>query len=847
MAALSSTQSGNFNSASTWGGTAPSDGDTFTINFGHKVTVNSDIRTTNGYGDISVYGNLHFATNAKFRLNGRLTVWGNNSGNTYTNKKQFTEGDATTGSLFSCTGNNIVLEVRGTNADQHGVWVETQRFASLKIDGDDKKTTTLLSSDHAPGAVYLSVNNATGFATGDWLAVFKDGNEDIRVNSDEGLWVHDVDTVNNRLYVRQFVSPTAVIESVSGQTIKVDNAKVFRKGYKIICGFGSTRKTALISSIDYTNNRLTTNETFVSGNVGQTVYQTGTEKYHSSSDTAQKNATTVTTAITSANSTNQVTVGSANDISVGDDIIIDVNNDTDTNWNYDTQYTVTAKSGNTLTLNSNIRYTHKVGSVVQILTRHITFKGIDTSSDTRPFLLVERWTDANNARTRQILVKNVRFTQWGNNTNSTYYRGVFLVGRHSNWADNTDDGRYDFSSRLQGSVLDNCNTANQPYTGFTWRDTENFIVRNNTAYHCGDHMFWGYSSNYSQKMHNNFATRGEYTTCLLDSLYNDRTEVSYNYFTRSDDYGMLMHHAREAVPMRHNILLNHEQRAWYCFYFTGGTVLERMYMDGFRSQPYIGEGNGTVQFLDSYMDNRWYKSMENGTAGIVDADEYLGYGSVSGRARYFSSTGLVQNWVSYEHNFRYDAKLESFGGGFIRTTSSSKNMEVYTVQGSDYMPYAKQVYIPASATVRISCKMKLSSTGSYTRPYLFAKPVSGKSFDMGRYRTAYTSQDTVLNSSNSLIDDTTYHGFREWIQYSSSAIGSFEEKQLTIQPRVKGYMLLVGIRTDSSQEQEIHEMEDINIFIDESTPIQSSISKGKAVGKRNSFNSGKKRIGGTRL
>jgi len=38
MAALSSTQSGNFNSASTWGGTAPSDGDTFTINRGHKVT-----------------------------------------------------------------------------------------------------------------------------------------------------------------------------------------------------------------------------------------------------------------------------------------------------------------------------------------------------------------------------------------------------------------------------------------------------------------------------------------------------------------------------------------------------------------------------------------------------------------------------------------------------------------------------------------------------------------------------------------------------------------------------------------------------------------------------------------
>ena len=55
MAALSSTQSGNFSSASTWGGTAPSDGDTFTINRG-EVIVNSDLRPTNGYGDIVVQG-----------------------------------------------------------------------------------------------------------------------------------------------------------------------------------------------------------------------------------------------------------------------------------------------------------------------------------------------------------------------------------------------------------------------------------------------------------------------------------------------------------------------------------------------------------------------------------------------------------------------------------------------------------------------------------------------------------------------------------------------------------------------------------------------------------------------
>ena len=48
MAALSSTQSGNWSSSATWGGVTPADGDTFTINRGHEVTVNSDIRTTDG-------------------------------------------------------------------------------------------------------------------------------------------------------------------------------------------------------------------------------------------------------------------------------------------------------------------------------------------------------------------------------------------------------------------------------------------------------------------------------------------------------------------------------------------------------------------------------------------------------------------------------------------------------------------------------------------------------------------------------------------------------------------------------------------------------------------------------
>jgi len=50
MAALTSTQSGNWNASATWGGSAPADGDTFTIAQGHKVTVSSDFRAGTGKG-----------------------------------------------------------------------------------------------------------------------------------------------------------------------------------------------------------------------------------------------------------------------------------------------------------------------------------------------------------------------------------------------------------------------------------------------------------------------------------------------------------------------------------------------------------------------------------------------------------------------------------------------------------------------------------------------------------------------------------------------------------------------------------------------------------------------------
>ena len=845
MAALSSTQSGNWNSSSTWGGSTPADGDTFTINRGHKVTVNSDVTETNGFGDIAVYGNLHFTTNAQFRLNGRITVYGAHSGTDYNSNKWFTESDNTTGGLLSTSGNNITIEVRGSNADQHGIWVETERFASMKLDGDDIKTTTALSSSISVKDSFLSVDSSSGFAEGDWVAVYRDGDQDDRVMGDEGFWVHDVDSNNNRIYVRQFVSPTATITSVGGSTITVDNAKVFRVGYKLIFGTGSNRNVLSVTDIDYVKNRITFDASVSGTVVGETVYQTGAETEHKTDDAVQKIATTLTTAITTVDSTNQIVVGSADDISVGDEILIDVNNDVDFSWDYDFQYTVTAKSGNTLTLDDQVRHIHKAGSLVNIMSRNVTIKGVDNSSNTRPFLYVEYWTDYNNAHTRHIRIKNIRFTQWGNNTYSTYYRGVMIAGYNSEYRDNGgSDGRFQFQSKIQGSIIDNCNQAGQSYTGFTLRHPYGFVFRNNMAYHAGAHPFWQWSSQHNVKWYNNYGTRGPYCIHYVDSCYEPYADTAYNYYTRSDDYGILIHNLRENQPYRHIILLNHEQRPYYSYYTVANASHYRFYIDGYRVFPHHGANNGPINWIDCYFGNRWFRDIKTGENGILgNTTSYLAGSGPPSQAHFLRHTGGNSNGIMYEYNHEYDAKAEFFSAGLKIYDFDQRAYKLVNMSSTEYPMFISSVFVPSGTTVRLRAFFKGENNNSYSFPKLFAKQqIAGH--NVGKYITDYTDQTSALTTSDTRVQNSRQIGFLEQIQFTTSCKGAWEEKQLTIQSRDASYILLYGIQTHGNNGQEIGYMRDIQVYLDKSPKMIQDNTVGNRPSIRSTFNDFRKRISG---
>jgi len=801
MASLTSTQSGNFNSSSTWGGSTPADGDTFTITAGHLVTVNSDLRPTNGYGDITCHGKLYITNNGQFRLNGRITVRASSK------TSFFTEGVSTSGGAFVMDSGSR-LEIRGDNSAQHGIWNETERYTTLECVGSEKNLNTTLSSEHTYNSSYFTVASATNFSAGDWITVFN-RDSDYIVCPDEGFWVHDVDTSNNRIYFRQFVSPTATISSYFYSDIYVDNARKFKVGYKIVFGTGSNRNVHTITAIDKGANKITC-DGIVSGNVtDEIVYQTGNEKIQESGNLVKRMATTLTSASTSGGDI--ITVGNASDINVGDEIIIDVNNDSLNSWDYNAKYTVQSKEGNELTLTSSLSYDHKAGSIVTIVTRDCEIHAVDTSSNTRPFIYVEYWTSSN-GYDRRVRFQNVHFKGLGRNTSSTYYGGVMIAGFTGIYR--AGDSRHQYQSRIDSCVYDSPNNRSS-YSGLDCRQSYYFRFRNNVSYNC-DRGIWAWSTNYDMKITNNYATRTQYGGFVLDSNYNPYAEMSYNYATRSDDYGFMISHVRELNTIRHIILLNNEQRPWYTFYAQAqGAIFERIYADGYRRPPHLTVSGGPLIFIESQIQpNRWDGSAEDGS-GQVYSNYIIGY-STDARAEYqrqggSSGVGLYIDWGFEE------GKIANQGMGGIRVWNETEKYWDVQVAGDDNnYGWFESLFVPANTRAFVSCDVQCVSGFTGTRPYLFAKSHRGGQ-KMGRYEPDYPGYTSIKTSTQTSTLRGAKLGFREIAQYSTASLGAFETKTLTVEGQPMGYYLITGVYNSSTNiREEGYKMRDIKIYLEQS-------------------------------
>ena len=859
MAALTSNQSGNFTASATWGGSTPADGDTFTIAAGHSVTSSTVDMPTNGYGDITVHGCLSFQSGSQFKLNGRATIYGGES-------NYFAEGVSDSAGKFEMKPNSHLV-LNGSNSEQHGVWCETQTRTQVICDGDEKNLNTVISCSGFLNYQhdFLPVATASNFAAGDWISVFSRF-EGYQVLGDESFIVHDTDTtaLNNKIYYRQFVSPTATIQQFKGlRGIIVDNAKVFRIGYKIIFGTGSDRNVLSIAGINFNKNEIVVGANVtgtLSNLIGKTIYQTGTEKKHvngfgkdlltQSGSIVRRNATTLTTAITSADSTADIVVGNAADLVVGDEIIIDVNNDTDTNYDYTSKYTINAISGTTLTLDDQVRHVHKVGSLVLVLNRNCIISG-EAGSD-RPFVYIEEWTSTtNNAYTRRIRFRNVQFKGIGGNTNNNYYRSGICIAGYNGGLDPTssDTDNYGFQTELDGctydpsAIVDAGYSRGSSYLGIYIRRSDYMTTRNNVVYRSERGLF-NHSAHYNHAVFGNFSTNASYSTGHNEAQYDEYTAFSYNYYTRSDDYGMLFYYYRHGgVENRHNYFLNHEQRPLYNYYASPNTVYDRWYIDGFRSMPLFGESGGPHIFKDTYIKNRWNVLSPDGTGQV-----YTNYinGAQSYQTDYDRSVGKGGEIIFQEYNFEIDG-LATHSNSLFREYLNDEDCWLCYNENDSKAAYIDMIYVPPKTTIRISCQVKCQSSGTFTLPYFFARTAHDANLTGRRDDGA---ADVTNMTSTTAQDIGKAKGFKQEVQYTSDSKSDFEEKQLTIQPQKDGYYLNFGVYTTSTNiREEPFKMKEPIIRFDKGTVGQVRLDTKDSRGNtqppiRSSFTAFKKRISG---
>lgn len=805
MATIVSAQSGNFSSTSTWtGGVVPGDGDRFDVSSGHTVTIDTGISVpTNGYADSYVYGILQSqaSQDTTLRMNGRLYV---KSG----------------GTLHLRDGAKI--QINGSSAEQHGIWQENEAGASVIMEGSDGMPSTTLSVAEAEGSTSLAVASGTNFATGEWIAVYDNTttagatNDHNTQHQDEGFWIHEVS--GNTIYFRIFGGPNDVtIRSASSTRLFVSNAKVFREGQTIIFGTGSNRNIRTISEINYNTNRLTL-DSAVTGTVdGETVYLTGSEKYHGASSKVRKMATVTTASAT--NTATTITVANANMFTAGDEIWIEWRGEADGNTdyvgNYDsigntskTKRVIQSVSSNTITLTAQVGYTVVEGALVTRMTRNVVCETVATDGSDYAFFYSESYTSNYN---KKLILKDVYFKNWGND-DSNVQTGVTIRGYHS-----TDSlpvtlteavparGREPW---IEGVVIENYPQNNHRNDwGGMWIYDARYAKPRCCLTMNGDEGFGIYYEP-GASIANCIATAcREYSFRLEGGT--EWYEFAYLYSSRSR-YAIRDLRLYEHGLGMHDIIGDAHQYGIMSYNANPGLSIYRSRFTALR-YGFTSENSGSG-LLYSYV-----KTL----SGLPNAEDETGtvQAGSAWNSRFYRSQGEVA-FFSVEHNYEIDA-MRMYGYNWeAKWDNSEKAWRFFRrYDSSDNPGMMERIYIPANTTVRVSAEVKLAPGFSGTYPYLGAMDlISG------------TGENRIGNSGGA--DSSQWAGKRYTAQFSAAAASAYEEEQITIasKPYPRNYM--IAVFSDNSNATEGFWIRPIRINID--TPYR--ISPFNLVNNQNQFN-----------
>ena len=768
MATITSAQTGNWHDTSTWvGGSVPAADDLVIIAHGHKVTISTNIQSAKT-GDVTIDGNLHFANGGKMHLDGRMTV--KNTNNANNTAGEFVEGTSTSGSLLSMVG-GTEIKISGNNDAQHGIQIDSRAWCGVQIDGSEPTLVTTVNGNHAPDADYITVASAANFAINDRISLYK-REEDFTIANDECFFVHDVDTSNNRIYVKRYVSPEATIQSVSGSTITVDDASVFRVGYKLIFGTGNNRNVLAVTSMS--GNVITFGSSVDNDPslVGATVYQTGTEKYHVNGKFCRRLASAIATEYVGATSLRTITLNDVTDFSVGDTVYIHASfsklggnlagdyyytssgfgsTSLGTNegiWRLKAIYNITAidTSAKTITVDRDILFNGAVGDPVVKMTRDVVIKACDTSGNdiadgdrntARVFFNVKYWTSSNwnQAPTRRVKIKYVEFIGLGENTkDSTNFRaGVTIAGYNGRFdkgitgsaADNNTIHNTNQTSQTGENYIDGCSYTAYNLVSNDTRDGDSYpsICVRHPYGHVSRNMiivgagrgFWRWSSGYHFKSHGHIVAHCNYCSFEFGGAYNYPNEISYLQGYGSEDYGYLLYNIGRQNDTTHCMYIRSENQRSYCFYFGGSTIYpnyRRFFANRYGQAVYIADSTSNMYICDSKIyPNDWdaTSSIYGTGVGRRYPNTLQNHASAHNALR-IGGTG----WKGYacfdEHNFKEQEKIKIYYNITRFHGLKGRARDLYASSWSGNPIAMGLLQVPANCLVKIKSVIKINET-----------------------------------------------------------------------------------------------------------------------------------------
>lgn len=769
MATITSAQTGDWHATGTWvGGAVPANNDLVVIAHGHKVTLSTDIQSAIT-DNVTIDGNLHFASGGKMHLNGRMTV--KNTSNSNDSAGEFVAGTSSSGSLLSMVGGSEI-KISGNNSAQHGIQVDARKWCGVQIDGSEPTLVTTVNGNHAPDSSYITVADASNFAANDRISLYK-REEDYTVVNDEVFFVHDVDNTNERIYFRQYVCPEATIQSVSGSTITVDDAAVFRVGYQLIFGTGNNRNVKRITGIS--RNVITFGSSVDNDPslTGTKVYQTGTEKYHVSGKSCRRIASAIATAYNGAASLRTITLNDVTDFSAGDTIYIHasfaVGGNTHASghyytssgfgstslgssegvWRLKTNYTISSvDSGNkTITVDRDILFDGEVGGPVVKMKRDVVIKACAANGDNvadgdqdtaRVFFNVKYWTNNNwnNAPTRRVKIKYVEFIGLGYNTNdSTNFRsGVNIAGyngrfekaitgsagdnstiHNANQVSQTGENYIDGCSYTAYNLCSNDSRDGDSYPSITIRHPYGMVTRNLVSIG-GGRGVWHWSTQYYNKSHGHIIAHQSYSGLGIEGGYDRPTEYSYSQVYGVEDYGFMFYNVGRQCDQGKAMHLRCENTRNYAFYFGPTTIhphYRRFFANRYSTAMSIGDSQSNVIINDSKIyPNAWDASSSiygTGT-GLRYPNTLQNHASSRNSLYQGGGTGWKSVYCFTEHGFREQEKVTVYYNmtRFQGLKERSNNLWASSWSGN---PIATGIIqIPANCTVKIKSVIRINET-----------------------------------------------------------------------------------------------------------------------------------------